>query len=250
MKHISKPTEEPLKSDARLALTNPRTNDKPAQVSATFPPALRNHVRLQSPKRAPHPPQDAADFFFNLAAQQTVPSNTDQSISRVPCIRHDIQDKERAEFGAANSQVISLDLPKSHSRVLDELHSEIGDICQTIPAMDRDVIDSSFHSTRKLDCAIRELALRSQSNPDEMALLKAYAAMALLKQTALCVIHYGLSCAYMVSLAETLMIVAVDRACTCSDAGIPGAVPGAPYKSCSRSYSHLRQKSEDARIAL
>lgn len=141
---------------------------------------------------------DAASFFLQLAQTKTPsPNETGHGSGN--------QHGRKASIGNTRSTVISLDLPTSHQSILFEIKAVCDAICQELPTKDKTVLAEALLCTKQLDSAIQEIARASSPSPDQIALMKAYAALAVLKQTAICIAQYGLSCAYMVRSCPAIL---------------------------------------------
>eukprot|EP00884_Botryococcus_braunii_P007148 jgi/Botrbrau1/16434/Bobra.0142s0032.2 len=196
----------PLNVDDRLK--NP---PRPPPVS----PGNDRQSHSPSP-RAPQNTEDAAIFFLQLAVQQTKLSGVHEPTHSTLCGAADQKGcliPTKPTLQSITHKAISLDLPNSHQRVLCQIQREYSEICLALPGIEKDVRYAAFLSTKELDAAIIRLTQEEPSSPDTVALLKAYAAMALLKQTAICITHYGISCAYMYLEHHMAIAPALTRTC-------------------------------------
>lgn len=134
---------------------------------------------------------DAATFFLQLAQNAKPAQNEPGHLSGN-------QHGRKPSPGNTRSTAIPVDLPASHQSILCEIKDVCDALCQEVSIRDKTVLGEALLCTTQLDSAIQELANDRSPNPDQIALMKAYAALAVLKQTAICIAQHGLSCAYMV----------------------------------------------------
>jgi hypothetical protein len=99
---------------------------------------------------------------------------------------------------------INVALPESHTTILQVLMTEYSSLRDCTPGLDPKVEAADFLSVPELEEAMQATAKRAAASTHALgSLMKAYAAMAVLKQTALSLMEYGIVCAKLVSSITT-----------------------------------------------
>ncbi|BDA43161.1 probable protein SHORTAGE IN CHIASMATA 1 at N-terminal half [Coccomyxa sp. Obi] len=141
--------------------------------------------------------KDDASFFFEL---QTGPKNSQLQEESVPDDASSSSgDSLLGRHGLAHQvEHISMTLSSVHLRLLDLLGRDQDRILKQAAGVDHAVARSGLLSTDALDDALATAKERDQHIPgSQRALLRAYAALAIVKQTAMLLVHYGVRCAHL-----------------------------------------------------